>query len=87
MRLKTFEAESEDVWVVEGIQIADSRPPIRISVNKDGSPPSVDEAAKIMRIISDIEPLILRSAEMILANYSYEHFKGLGVDDSKLAAC
>ena len=85
MSLKTFEEEDEDVWVVDGFQISDPRPPIRISVNKEGSPPSIDEIAKIEKITADIEPLILRAAELILDNYSYDHFKKLGIDESKLA--
>ena len=84
MSLKIFEEEDEDVWVVDGFQISDPRPPIRVSVNKEGSPPSIDEIAKIEKITADIEPLILRAAELILDNYSYDHFKKLGVDESKL---
>lgn len=84
MSLKTFEEEDENVWVVAEFQVSASRPPIRISVNKEGSPPSIDEIAEIEKITADIELLILRASELILENYSYEHFKKLGVDDSKL---
>ncbi len=84
MSLKTFEEEDEDVWVVKCCQLPDPRPPIRISVNKEGSPPSINEIAKIEKITAGIEPLILRAAELILDSYSYDHFKKLGIDESKL---
>jgi len=35
-------------------------------------------------MIADVEPLVLRSAELILDNYSYDHFRKLGVDEDKL---
>ena len=84
MTLKVFEEEDEDVWVIDGYAVSGSRPAIRISVNKEGSAPTIDEFKKIEKMISDIEALILKAAALILDNYSYDHFKNLGVDESKL---
>ena len=69
MSIMTFEQEDEDIWFVEDVHVSASRPPLRITVHKEGSQPTDEEVIQIQKVLADVEHLILRSSELILDNY------------------
>lgn len=82
--LARFEKEDEDIWVLDDVILSESRPPIRIAVFSEGRRPSARVISGLERILSKVETLIALAAPLILENYSYEHFKKLGVPEEKL---
>lgn len=61
-----------------------TRPPISLTTTTDGSAPDEAFVEMMLGTLSRIDALVLAAAELILDNYSYEHFKGLGVNESLL---
>ncbi len=79
-----FTAEDEDTWILDNVEVSASRSPVRVAVYHPGERPSVAQTAKLEALLSDIEALVLRAAPLILENYSYDHFKKLGVGEDQL---
>ena len=79
----TFDEQEDDCWTCTSFQVRPGVPPIRLTLTSDKEPaqPYIDAA---LRVLEDLDGLVLKASERILENYSYEHFKGLGVDESLL---
>lgn len=84
MSLKIFEEEDEGIWVLEDFAISDVRPPIRVSVMKEGGALVMAEMKEIVRTTEKLELLILRASELLLENYADDHVKQLGVSEENL---
>lgn len=57
---------------------------VELTVETDGSPPDEATVSKLSDIANNSLNYIRAAAELILENYSYEHFANLGVDQSLL---
>ena len=79
-----FQQEDEDVWTLDAVPASASRSPIRIAVLSEGRRPSAAVISRLESVLSKVEMLIPLAATLILENYSYEHFKKLGVAEEKL---
>jgi len=84
MNEELFKEEEKGEWVLEKVKVSESRPSIRVSVLKEGSSPSATEIDFINKLLADIESLIAKASVLVLNNYSYNHFKNLGVSESLL---
>lgn len=78
-----FQQEDEDVWMIDAVPASASRP-LRIAVLSEGRRPSAAVISRLESILSKVETLIPLAATLILENYSYDHFKKLGVAEEKL---
>src|SRR5688500_898934 len=79
-----FVKEDEDSWLLEDFEVSPSRPRLSIVVCNQGEPPSAAQARKVDKIVARLDALIAQAAPLILENYSYDHFKGLGIAEEKL---
>ena len=81
-----FEQLPDDAewWGDPAFRVAEGRPPIQLVAVTDGDPPDSRYAANIVRYLIDVDALILRASVLILDNYSYQHFRELGVAESSL---
>lgn len=78
------DSEEPELWAAENVPVGEKRPPIHIMVQTDGETPS-SECQKIVKaLLSEMDDKILAAAELLLENYSYEHYKKLGVEDDHL---
>lgn len=86
MNAPSFEQLPDDPewWGDPNYIVADSRPAIQLVATTDGDAPDSGYTANIVTTLADIDALILAAAELILDNYSYDHFKSLGVPESSL---
>ena len=79
----TFEQEDEDEWVIKRVNLPGSLPPVSLDWNGEAAP-STEEIENLEKFIANIHTLFSSSAELILENYSYDHFKELGISEDKL---
>lgn len=79
----TFDEQEDDWWTCTSFQVRPGMPPIRFTLTSDEQPdqPYIDS---VIGLLKDMDELVLKASELILENYSYEHFKGLGIDESLL---
>lgn len=86
MNTPSFEQLPDDPewWGDPNYTVAHNRPAIQLLATTDGNAPDPDYAENIVATLSDIDSLILAAAELILDNYSYDHFKSLGVPEASL---
>jgi hypothetical protein len=75
--------EDDDAWICHSYQISAQRPAITLTVNGENKPDD-EQIASIVRTLADVEELIRQASELILENYSYEHLKKLGIEESLL---
>jgi len=78
-----FNEQEDDWWTCTNYLIKERNEPIRLtftSVDK----PSERYINKVIEKLKDIDQLVLQAANEILENYSYEHYKSLGVPEEKL---
>ena len=71
-------------WRDAAFVVADSRPPIELVATTDGARPDDRYVAAILARLEDLDALVLAAAELVLDNYSYDHFQSLGVAESRL---
>ena len=57
---------------------------VELTVQTNGAAPDDAMMSELSEIANDSQKYILAAAELILENYSYEHFANLGVDPSLL---
>lgn len=79
-----FTEEDEDTWLLPAVQLLSGRAPVDVRVFSEERPAAEDVLASISGVLSSIASFVPKAAELILENYSYEHFKKLGVPESKL---
>ncbi|WP_200855556.1 hypothetical protein, partial [Klebsiella pneumoniae] len=60
------------------------RPPIHVMVQTDGEEPSGAASKVVKAIIDNLDEQVLAAADFLLDNYSYEHYKKLGIEDDQL---
>lgn len=58
-------------------------PKVRLTLTS-GDEPNYEHIALATARLESIDELVLKASELILGNYSYEHFKKLGVQESLL---
>ena len=71
-------------WSDPSFVACEKRPPISLTATTDGNAPDDGYVRMMLDTLSRIDALVLAAAELILDNYSYEHFKGLDVDEALL---
>lgn len=79
-----FEEEDEDTWTIQSVNLTEPRNSISLTVFSESGKPSSEMTERIQKSFSDLDALILDAATHILDNYSYEHFKKLGVPEERL---
>ena len=80
----TQSTDDSEWWIVEAYDLPGTRPPIRITVDTGGDAPTEDCVSKVKDLLGKLDALVLDAAEHILENYSYEHFRSLGMNESLL---
>ncbi|HEY9271240.1 MULTISPECIES: thioredoxin domain-containing protein [Achromobacter] len=80
----TQDPEEPDLWAAENVAAGKGRPPIHVMIQTDGEEPDSSASKVVKAIIDDLDDQILAAAELLLENYSYEHYKKLGLDDNQL---
>ena len=76
--------DDDEWWSDPSYVASESRPPISLTATTDGNMPDQAYIRMMLDTLPAIDALVLAAAELILDNYSYEHFKKLGVDESVL---
>ncbi|MGE8589576.1 MAG: hypothetical protein ACN6OD_09290, partial [Alcaligenes sp.] len=76
--------EEPDLWAAENVPVGDGRPPIHVMIQTDGEEPDSGASKVVKAIIDNLDDHILAAAEFLLDNYSYEHYKKLGLEDDQL---
>ena len=86
MTTPTFRQLPDDAewWSDPSYLASETRPLISLTATTDGNAPDEAYVRMMLDALSRIDALVLAAAELILDNYSYEHFKGLGVDEAFL---
>lgn len=86
MTTPTFRQLPDDTewWSDPSFAVSETRPPISLTSTTDGNAPDDAYVQMMIDTLSRIDDLVLAAAELILDNYSYDHFKGLGVDEALL---
>ena len=81
-----FEQLPDDAewWGDPAFEVVESRPPIQLVAVTDGEPPVPRYTSNVVRYLADVEALVLQAAALILENYSYQHFRDLGVSEAVL---
>lgn len=85
MKPQDFQAEASDTtwWSAADVTLP-SRPAIRVNAVTEGERPGTDQIAAIKRRLAEVDALVLAAAPLILRNYSFDHFKKLGVSEDRL---
>jgi hypothetical protein len=78
-----FDEQEDDWWTCTNFEVNNTMPKIRLTLTSDDKP-NQDYISAAFKLLKDIDKLILMASELILENYSYEHFKNLGVNESLL---
>ena len=78
-----FDEQDDESWICHAYQVSLQRPRICLTVNAESKPES-EQLDCVLHTLADIEELIRQASELILENYSYEHFKKLGIEESLL---
>lgn len=78
-----FDEQEDDWWTCASLEVAQGRPPIRLTLTSD-TEPSGSYVAAVVERLKHLDGLIQSASELILENYSYEHYKGLGVSEDRL---
>ena len=71
-------------WTDEEFVVAPARSAISLTAVTDEEAPDDEYVDSILRILGRIDQVVLAASELILDNYSYDHFKALGIDDDLL---
>ena len=79
-----FKEEDEDTWTIQSVNITEPRPPISLTAFSENGKPSSEMTERIRKSLSDLDALILDAAKHILENYSYDHFRKIGVPEERL---
>lgn len=79
-----FEEEDEDTWTIQSVNSTQPRTPFSLRVFSESGRPSSEMTEMIQKSLSDLDTLISDAAKHILDNYSYEHFRKLGVPEERL---
>jgi hypothetical protein len=79
-----FTEDDEDTWLLRAVPLLPGRAPVDVRVFSEEWPMSEDALASISGVLSSMAQYVPQAAELILENYSYEHFKKLGIPEEKL---
>ena len=79
----TFDEQEDDWWTCTSFEAIKERPAIRLILTSTEKPSKlyVENATKKLQ---NLEALILSASEEVLNNYSYDHYKSLGVSEENL---
>lgn len=80
----TQDPEEPDLWAAENVPVGEGRPPIHVMIQTDGEEPDGAASKVVKAIIDNLDEQILAAADFLLDNYSYEHYKKLGIEDGQL---
>ena len=76
-----FEQDPDDPnWWTDNDCLFGQWESIELTVQTTGEAPDDDMISELTAIANDSQKYIIAAAELILENYSYEHFRSLGVD-------
>lgn len=78
-------SDSPTWWRDESVQIG-SDPPVCLTTTTDGEAPDAAYSIMVIETLERLDELKIKAAELILDNYSYEHFKDLGVEETRLVS-
>lgn len=79
----TCDEQEDNFWTCTTFKVAMDRPPIRLTLTSDNEPDELYVSAVIEKL-KQLDEFVLSACHLILDNYSYEHYKGLGVQEDKL---
>lgn len=78
-----FNEQEDDWWTCTEYFIKERDETIRLTFTSDEEP-SDSYISKVLKKLTGIDQLALQAATEILANYSHEHYKTLGVPEERL---
>jgi hypothetical protein len=78
-----FNEQEDDWWTCTEYFVRERNETIRLTFTSDEKP-SESFINKALEKLKEIDQLALQAATEILGNYSYEHYKSLGVPEEKL---
>lgn len=79
----TFNEQEDNGWTCTSAEVIEGRPPIRLTLTSDNKPSDIYVSTAIEKL-KQLDDFVISASTLILDNYSYEHYKGLGVPESKL---
>jgi hypothetical protein len=79
----TFDEQEDDCWTCTSFEVVHRRPAIRLTLTSDIEP-TASYISAVIEKLKYLDGLIKSASELILDNYSYEHYKGLGVSEDRL---
>ncbi|QQK62345.1 hypothetical protein FJD32_023345 (plasmid) [Shewanella sp. LC6] len=79
----TFNEQEDNLWICTDFKIAQGRPPVRLILTSDNEPSNMYVSEAIEQL-KQLDELVLSASGLILENYSYEHYKDLGVPEDRL---
>jgi len=85
MKASLFKQDPDDkgMWIAEEVKIP-GRPAIAVIALNEGGRPDAELLEGIDQYLATLDELTLAAAELILENYSYDHFKKAGVAEKLL---
>lgn len=78
-----FDEQEDNWWTCTSYEVAQGRPAIRLTLTTDVEP-TRSYISVVIDKLKDLDGLIKSASARILENYSYEHYKGLGVSECNL---
>ena len=78
-----FNEQEDDWWTCTEYYVKQRNETIRLTFTSDDQPSEL-YINKVLEKLEEIDQLALLAATEILGNYSYEHYKNLGVPEEKL---
>jgi hypothetical protein len=78
-----FDECADDSWICTSFSIDALLEPIQLTLISE-SRPDAAYIDTVVKTLGSVQQLTLQAAHLILENYSYEHFKNLGINDSLL---
>ncbi len=81
-----FDEQEDEYWTCTQYSLNSDSPVFRLTLQnmEDDDEPSETYQNKVIEQIQDVQQLILQSCKHIVENYSYEHYKRLGVPEERL---
>lgn len=78
-----FDEQEDDWWTCTSLEVVQGCAPVRLTLTSDDEPSEAYISAATEKL-KDLDALIKSASALILENYSYEHYKGLGVPENRL---
>lgn len=78
-----FDEQEDDCWTCTSFRLTPESEPISLTLVSE-TKPSQGYIESAIGVLNSIDDRVLMASALILENYSYEHFRDLGVDETLL---